>query len=183
MTQLTKDDLLAGREFESNRDGLQQELQAVLQKRRYILGPSLIVSFFNKDIVKYRLEQLLWAERITDDHILHQHLNSFNNLIPGPSELIAEILIKFDVKTAIQTTLEQFKNLEHSQSIFLTSDNDKNVYPEYFQNNTSGDHHCVYYIRFNLNAQQINTLNNNQLFLAVKKDSYIYQIKLAEGLI
>ena len=183
MPQLTKDELLSRRNFEANRGALREQLKSVLQKRRYILGPSLIISFFNKDIAKYRLEQLVWAERISDDNILNDYLNSFNTLIPGNCELVAEILLKFDEKTEIQTTLERFKNLENSQSIFLSSGSDENVYPEYFKNNDYTGQHCVYYTRFILNEEQVKTLRNNNLSLVIKKESYDHRVELNPDLI
>ena len=183
MALLTKDDLLSRRDFEANRNALREQLQAVLQKRRYILGPSLILSFFNKDIVKYRLEQIVWAEKISDEQLLKDYLNSFNNFIPGDFELVAEILLKFDEKTEIQTILEQFKNLENSQSIFLTSDSHDNVYPEYFQSNDSTGHHCVYYTRFKLDEKQVKVLKDSKLSLVINKESYNYQVKLDQALL
>jgi hypothetical protein len=178
MPNLTKDDLLLRRDFESNLNTLREQFQAVLQKRRYLLGPSLIVSFFNRDMAKYRLEQLLWAERISDESILDDYLNSFNQLIPGDSELVAEILLKFEQKTEIQTILEQFKNLEQSRSLFLSSDTHDKMYPDYLPQKNNSTTHCVYYVRFQLSGKNKESLSNQNLSLVIDRDPYNYQVQL-----
>jgi hypothetical protein len=75
------------------------ELPAILAAkaaRRVHLGPELTLLFENADTVRYQVQEMLRVERIVRASDIQHELETYNELLGGPGELGATLLIEID---------------------------------------------------------------------------------------
>ena len=80
--------------YEGVRHQFRREVIAAKQARRVTVGPILTFVFENRVTVKFQIQEILRAERITDEALVREELSAFNTLLPGPAELSATLLIE-----------------------------------------------------------------------------------------
>jgi len=91
---LTPKDLWPLPVYEGVRDQFRKEVIAAKKDRRVAVGPSMTFVFENRTTVKFQVQEILRIERITDAAQVAEELEGFNEMLPGPSELSATLLIE-----------------------------------------------------------------------------------------
>ena len=67
-----------------------------LKKARYVaLGPNITLLFENRDTVLFQIQEMLRTERITNEKAIAHELDTYNELMPGRSELSATAFIEY----------------------------------------------------------------------------------------
>jgi len=94
MTPLRPTEILNLYEYEKVREVRRAEIIALKNARRVQVGPYLTFVFENRVTVKFQIQEILRAERITDEALVREELSGFNTLLPGPDELSATLLIE-----------------------------------------------------------------------------------------
>jgi hypothetical protein len=80
--------------YEGVRHQFRREVIAAKQARRVMVGPFITFVFENRLTVKFQVQEILRAERITDERQVREELEGFNTMLPGRSELSATLLIE-----------------------------------------------------------------------------------------
>lgn len=83
-------------EYELERETFRPHVLAVKEKRRIRVGDHLTFLFENRDTVRYQVQEMMRIERIVREHDIRHELETYNELISGPGELSASLLIEYD---------------------------------------------------------------------------------------
>ncbi len=94
MIPLTEKDLWPLPVYERVRDEFRREVIAAKQHRRVALGPVMTLIFENRLTVKFQVQEILRAERISSPEGIAEELVGFNDLVPGSGELSATMMIE-----------------------------------------------------------------------------------------
>ena len=101
---------------------------ALKRKRTLSLGPSLLVTFENRETIRYYIQEAVRAERALKDAAVHQLIDLYTPLLPGPDELCGVIQLNITKKEAIQPVLHQFQQLTRPQTIWFGINESEQVY-------------------------------------------------------
>jgi uncharacterized protein DUF3501 len=80
--------------YEGVRHQFRREVIAAKQARRISVGPFMTFVFENRLTVKFQVQEILRAERISDQAQVQVELEGFNGMLPGSGELSATLLIE-----------------------------------------------------------------------------------------
>jgi len=80
--------------YEGVRHQFRREVIAAKQARRISVGPFMTFVFENRLTVKFQVQEILRAERITEDAQILEELEGFNEMLPGGGELSATLLVE-----------------------------------------------------------------------------------------
>jgi hypothetical protein len=82
--------------YEEQRDRLRPQILAEKARRRVHVGDSLTLLFENEATVRYQVQEMVRIERIVKDADIRHELDTYNELLGGPGELGATLLIEID---------------------------------------------------------------------------------------
>ena len=80
--------------YEGVRHQFRREVIAAKQARRITVGPFMTFVFENRLTVKFQMQEILRAERVTEEAQLREELEGFNEMLPGGGELSATLLVE-----------------------------------------------------------------------------------------
>jgi hypothetical protein len=94
MNPLSTNDLWPNAVYQKVRDQFRREVIEAKKDRRISVGPWVSFLFENRLTVKFQVQEILRAERITDPAAVAEELAGFNTMLPGPGELSATLMIE-----------------------------------------------------------------------------------------
>jgi hypothetical protein len=83
-------------DYELERPEWRPRVLAIKERRRVRVGGHLTFLFENRDTVRYQVQEMMRIERIVRQRDIEHELSTYNELIPGPGELSASLLIEYD---------------------------------------------------------------------------------------
>lgn len=114
MKLLTAEDLLSIQDFRAARPAWEREVLAARRSRRLALGPHMSLLFENRLSMWWQVQEMCRVEHITAPEAVAHELETYNALIPGPSELSATLLIEVEAPEARTKLLRDLAGLhEH----------------------------------------------------------------------
>lgn len=99
-------------EYEIERPEYRAKLIEVKARRRVRVGDHLTFLFENRDTVRYQVQEMMRIERIVKEHDIRHELETYNELIPGPGELSASLLIEYETPELRAVWLSALLGLE-----------------------------------------------------------------------
>ncbi|GAC1300108.1 MAG: hypothetical protein NVSMB23_31050 [Myxococcales bacterium] len=180
MQQLTTKDLWPLPVYEGVRDQFRKEVIAAKKDRRLEVGPNMTFVFENRLTVKFQVQEILRAERITAPAHVAEELEGFNTMLPGEGELSATLLIAFTGSEAeVARRLEELSGL--SAHVFLEVDG-KRVAGQLEGGRDDGRRvSAVQYVRFPIGDARGLLDARAKVRLAVDHPAYGHGIELSEG--
>ncbi len=82
--------------YEEQREQLRACVLAEKARRRVHVGEHLTLLFENRDTVRYQVQEMVRIERIVKEADILHELETYNELLGGPGELGATLLIEID---------------------------------------------------------------------------------------
>jgi uncharacterized protein DUF3501 len=82
-------------------------------RRRLPVGQHLTLMFENRQTVWYQIQEILRTERIFEDAAINAEVETYNELIPRPSELFATLLVEYADPAERDVELARLIGLEH----------------------------------------------------------------------
>jgi len=101
-------------EYELARPEIRPRLMALKDRRRIRAGGHLTFLFENRDTVLYQIHEMMRIERLVRPEEIRHEVETYNELIPGPGELSASLLIEYDSPEERAVWLKKLLGLEHS---------------------------------------------------------------------
>jgi len=83
-------------DYELARDGFRKRVLVAKDARRVRVGEHLTFLFENHDTVLYQIQEMLRVERITEPKAIAHEIHTYNDLIAGPDELVATLLVEYE---------------------------------------------------------------------------------------
>jgi hypothetical protein len=115
--RLERADLLDLVAYEKAREGILARTIALKAPRRVAVGDRLTFVFENRDTVFFQIQEMMRAERIVHDDKIQAELDVYNELLPGPHELSATLLIEIPEKELVRRELDRLIGID--EHVFL----------------------------------------------------------------
>ena len=140
--------------YELERRTWRPEIMALKDRRRVRVGDHLTFLFENRDTVRYQIQEMMRIERIVEPEAIRHELDTYNELVPGPQELSASLLIEYDSEEERKVRLHELLGLENH--IWLVVGNTAPVQARFDTRQISTDRiSSVQYIKFRLAPEQV----------------------------
>ncbi|MEY3164979.1 MAG: hypothetical protein RLZZ270_717, partial [Actinomycetota bacterium] len=92
--KLTIDDILDLRAYERVREESRVAIIETKRKRRVSLGTIVTLMFENRATMLNQIHEMLRAEKVVNDELVHEELKAYNPLIPEQGQLSATLFIE-----------------------------------------------------------------------------------------
>ncbi len=119
MRKIERADVLNLYEYEKVRDRLRREVIAAKDRRRVPVGDRLSFLFENRQTVLFQIQEMIRAERIVAEERIQDEIDVYNELIPGPGELSATLMIEIEDRSRIKPELDRFMGIDTGQHVWL----------------------------------------------------------------
>ena len=175
---LTLDDIVDQRAYERERDAFRRDVIALKKLRRIAVGPVVALTFESRATVRFQVQEMARAERISTDAGIQHELDVYNRLLPGPGELSATLFLELVTEEDLQTWLPRLVGVERSCALVLGAGPDAHVVPsvaeEKHGHRLSRSHAtcAVHYVRFAVAPDQVAALSTGPVSLVVDHPEY-----------
>ena len=112
MKKVTFDDILPLADYERVRSILRPLFIHEKERRRLAVGSHLTFIFENSQTAWYQVEEMIRTERMTDRAAIQHEIDTYNELIPAPGELVATLLIEYAEAAEREAALRRLVGLE-----------------------------------------------------------------------
>jgi hypothetical protein len=110
--KITFDDILPLADYERVRPILRPLFIHEKERRRLTVGSHLTFIFENTQTAWYQVEEMIRTEKMTDRPVIQHEIDTYNELIPAPGELVATLLIEYADQTEREAALRRLVGLE-----------------------------------------------------------------------
>ena len=142
-------------DFESYRDERPQYRARVMElksSRRVHVGEHLTFLFENRETIRYQVQEMLLAERIVRESDIQHELQTYNELLGGPGELGATLLIEIDDPVDRAGKLRRWTELPGT--LYARLEDGTRVRPEFDPRQIDdGKLSSVHYVKFRLGGR------------------------------
>ncbi len=111
---LKVDDILDLRAYERVRDDYRRRIIELKRRRRVALGPVLTAVFESVDTVRFQVQEMARAERITTDERIQHELDVYNRLLPADRELSATLFVELTTEADLRHWLPRLVGVERA---------------------------------------------------------------------
>ena len=105
-------DILPLAEYERQRGRLRDRAMSARAARRLQLGPHASLVFENVETIRYQIQEILRAERISDPDAIGQEIAAYAQLLPGAAELAATLFIEYPDRAERDRALANLVGIE-----------------------------------------------------------------------
>ncbi|HEV8307411.1 MAG TPA: DUF3501 family protein [Methylomirabilota bacterium] len=160
-------------EYEKVRDARRREVIALKQRRRVAVGDRVSFLFENRQTVLFQIQEMIRAERIVADDRVQDEIDVYNELVPGPGELSATMMIEIEEKDRIKPELDRFMGIDAGDAVRLTIGRD-HVIPGRFEEGHSKEDKiaAVHFVRFRLTEAARAAFAREPVALVVEHPGY-----------
>lgn len=85
--------------------------------RRVRLGDMLVVEFENSETLTYQVQEMLFAEGLSDDASVAHELEAYSRLLPSSHELTATMFVELADVATVRDELARLTGLQHTLRI------------------------------------------------------------------
>jgi hypothetical protein len=172
---LTHQDLHSLEQYSSKRPDYKR-LAVEHRKRRQIkLGMNMTLHFEDRVTVQYQIQEMLLIERTFSKQGIQDELDAYNPLIPTGTNLKATLTLEYGDPAVRQQQLARLRGVE--DRVYVRVEGHDPVYAiadEDLDRSNEVKTAAVHFLRFELTADMIKTLRDNQTALTVGVDHADY---------
>lgn len=148
MNRVTQADVLSPAEYETRRPTIREEIIALKKRRRISVGPLVTLVFENLRTLRFQIQEMIRAERITEPDKIQDELDVYNALLPQPGELSATVMIEITDEGRVKELLDSFQNFDRPDTLAV-SIQDHAVFAEFEAGHSKeGKISAVHFVRF-----------------------------------
>ena len=152
MNKIALSDVKNLHEYELIRDDWRREVIAAKARRRVLLGDRISLVFENRLTVLHQIQEMCRAERIARPEGVQQKIDVYNELLPGPGELAATLLVELTDQARVQEELDRLIGLTDGQHLWMELAGRK-VFARFLGGQSREDRiAAVQYVRFPVGA-------------------------------
>ncbi|HVJ19159.1 MAG TPA: DUF3501 family protein [Polyangiaceae bacterium] len=151
--------------------------RVIEQKRaRYVaLGPNMTVLFENRDTVLMQIQEMLRTERITAEKAIEHELETYNELVPGDSELSATIFIEYPDREQRERMLSELRGVD--DKFFVEAAGERVPVVPDRRGTDPNRTMAVHYVKFSLTPAALGALESGRGPVSIGVDHASYQAK------
>lgn len=147
MRRVQRNELLDWITYDERRPQIRAEMMATKAARRIHLGESLTFLFENTATTRYRIQEMMRAERMVREADIQHELDTYNALLGGPGELAASLLIELDDPAVRAEKLRAWRDLP--QRLYAKLADGRRVRPTFDAGQVGDDRlSSVQYLKF-----------------------------------
>ncbi len=174
MSKLTRKDLYSLEDYTEMRDDYRKKIMAHKKNRRLELGNNILLSFEDKLIMQYQVQEMLKAEKIFDAAGIEEELAVYNPLIPDGTNWKATMLIQYPDVEQRQLQLTRLIGIE--DLIWLQVEGFDKVYAiadEDLERDNAEKTSAVHFLRFELDIDMITAVKSgSNISAGVEHENY-----------
>ncbi|MGA8724192.1 MAG: DUF3501 family protein [Acidimicrobiales bacterium] len=111
---LQLEDVADQRAYEREREQFRSEVIEVKKRRRIGVGPLVTFLFENRMTIRFQIQEMARAERMSTDQEIQHELDVYNRLLPSDGELSATLFIEMTDDAALRAWLPRLVGIEGS---------------------------------------------------------------------
>jgi hypothetical protein len=180
---LRLDDIADLRAYERVRDDYRRRVIELKRRRRVALGPIISVVFESPETVRFQIQEMARAERITTDERIQDELEVYNRLLPGGGELSATMFIELTSEAELRNWLPRLVGIERAVGIELSSGEAVASEPEASHAEALTRDEvtpAVHYVRFAFEETQIQRLARGPAALVASHPEYEARVPFSD---
>jgi hypothetical protein len=160
-------------EYEKARTAFRREVIALKRRRRVAVGDRLSFLFENRQTVLFQIQEMVRAERIVAEERVQDEIDVYNELIPGPGELSATMMIEIEDKSQIQPVLDGLMGIDSGEHVWLQIGREFAI-PGRFEAGHSKEDKiaAVHFVRFALPPAARHAFGRDTVALVVEHPNY-----------
>jgi hypothetical protein len=112
--KLTLGDIDDIRAYERVRESFRAEMIELRRRRRVDVGTIVSLAFENRATIKFQIQEMVRAEKITTDEGVQEELDTYNPLVPEPGQLCATLFIELTSDEAMREWLPKLVGIERA---------------------------------------------------------------------
>jgi hypothetical protein len=149
--KVRRDELMDLASYERSRPEIRATLLEVKRVRRVHVGP-LTFLFENTATIRYQVQEMVRAERMTRDEDIRRELDTYNELLGGPGELGVSLLIELPDAAERDVKLRQWLGLP--DRLYLRLEDGTRVRPRFDARQVGTDRlSSVQYLAFDVKGK------------------------------
>ncbi|MCR9144691.1 MAG: DUF3501 family protein [bacterium] len=166
-------------EYNRIRAEYREHIAQVKEHRRVLVGPYLNFLFENRETMLYQVQEMIRAEGHTSEESIRHEVDTYNQMVPGPHELKATLLIEIVDEMTRAVKLRELVGIEKEISMLI--DQDYQVQAEFDMSQIDpGKVSSVQFISFPLGEQATGALLRTQsVEMLVTHSACSYRVALA----
>jgi hypothetical protein len=119
MRPVTFDEVVPLERYAALRDAYREAVIAHKRDRRLAVGERVTLVFEDRETLRFQIQEMLWIERISDEHKVQDEIDVYNELVPGDRELSATLFIEITDMPSIRRELDRLVGLDEHVSLLL----------------------------------------------------------------
>ena len=181
--KLTLADIADQRAYERERPEYRARMLEVRGRRRVTLGTVLTVSFESRETIRYQIQEMARAEKLTTDDDIQIELDTYNPLIPGSGRLCATLFLELTSEDQLQEWLPRLVGIERHLVIRLPDGTEIRSEPEAQharQLTREKVTSAVHYVTFAFAPDQSEAIGRTAVALVVDHPAYREEVELSD---
>ena len=98
-------------DYELARNTLRPQMMALKDRRRVRVGGHITFLFENRETVLYQIQEMMRIERMVREDTIRHELDTYNELLGGPGELGATLLVEVEDPAVRAVRLAEWRDL------------------------------------------------------------------------
>ena len=182
MRPLERDEIVPLGPYARLRDAYRRAVIEHKATRRLEVGPSVMLLFEDRETLRFQVQEMLWVERISAPAQVQHELDVYGELLPGPGELSATLMVQITEPGRIRAELDRLIGIdEHVVLVLGSSDATERIAARFDPKQLEEERiSAVQYIRFRVTPEQVSRLADEGVAAAVEIDhaSYCHRAEL-----
>ncbi len=182
MNKLERQDLYSLEKYAEVREQMRAEVMQHKQNRRLAIGPDATLYFEDRLTMHYQVQEMLRTERVFEAAGIEEELEAYNPLIPDGSNWKATFMIEIDDPEERRQKLANMLGID--AAVWVRIGEHEAVRPisnEDLERETEDKTSSVHFLRFELNAEMVESLKNGaSLAAGIDHEAYNYTVDPVE---
>lgn len=152
MRPVRREEILDLSLYEQSRAEIRPAVMEAKRRRRVHLGSQLTFLFENTVTIRYQIQEMIRAERMVKESEIRHELETYGELLGGPGELSATLLIEIPDPEERDRRLREW--LELPSHVYLALEGGERVYPRFDPRQVGTDRlSSVQYLKFDVKGR------------------------------
>lgn len=152
MKHVKREEILPLAAYDASREEIRKSIMEAKRLRRVTAGGVLTFLFENAATIRYQVQEMLRAERITREEEIAHELETYNGLLGGPGELGVSLLIEVVDPAERDRKLREW--LELPRHLYLKLASGEKVRPRFDPGQVGEDRlSSVQYLKFDVHGE------------------------------
>jgi hypothetical protein len=153
MRHVKREELQDWQTYKEGREQTRPRAMKAKESRRVHVGAHLTFLFENADTARYQVQEMMLAERIVKEADIQHELETYNEMLGGPGELGASLLIEIEDPNDRDAKLKAWTELPNT--LYLELEDGTKIHPtvDPRQISEEGRLSSVHYLKFNVGGR------------------------------